>query len=156
MKKLGISIRSARLVDWPHVLKLAQAMHAESRFSGFELKEQKLRTVFEDQLNNPKIACCLLAEASNGQIIGMLVGFIVELYFSDKWVAQDRVFFVMPAFRGSSAAVRLLTVFRKWAECRHVQELNINMSVAVDMKRFERFMVHMGFTNCGSNFYYRL
>ncbi len=131
-------------------------MHAESRFCELQLNEVKLRRIFEDQLNNPRVACCLLAESSDGKILGMLVGFVAELFFTDALVAQDRVFFVTPEFRGSSAAVRLLTGFRKWAQNRGVQELNINMSVAVDMSRFERFMAHMGFTNCGSNFYYRL
>lgn len=156
MNKKGIFIRRARLIDWPQVLNLAQAMHAESRFCELQLNEKKLRKIFEDQINNPRVACCLLAESSDGKVIGMLVGFVVELFFTDALVAQDRVFFVMPEFRGSSAAIRLLTGFRKWGQNRGVQELNINMSVAVNMSRFERFMVHMGFTNCGSNFYYRL
>lgn len=156
MKQQGIVIRSARLIDWPQVMKLAQAMHAESRFSKFQLKEEKLRKVFEGQLNNPRVACCLLAENDDEKVVGMLVGYVVELFFTNALIAQDRVFFVLPEFRGSSAAVRLLTAFRKWAENRGVKELNINMSVAIDMPRFERFMLHMGFTNCGSNFYYRL
>jgi GNAT superfamily N-acetyltransferase len=156
MKRTGISIRNASLIDWAQVMNLALAMHAESRFSNLQLNEEKLRKIFEEQLNSPRVSCCLLAENSDGKLIGMLVGFVVELFFTNQLVAQDRVFFVLPEFRGSSAAVRLLTVFRKWAENRSVQELNINMSVAVDMPRFEKFMTHMGFTNCGSNFYYRL
>lgn len=156
MKDSGIAIRHASLADWSQVMNLARAMHEESRFSKFQLSEEKLRKIFEEQLNSPRVACCFLAERSDGQVIGMLVGFVTELFFANQQVAQDRVFFVLPAFRGCSAAVRLLTVFRKWAEIRNVQELNINMSVAVDTTRFERLMTHMGFTNCGSNFYYPL
>lgn len=156
MNQKKIFIRSARLIDWPQVLGLARAMHGESRFCEMQLNEGKLRKIFEDQLNTPRVACCLLAESGDGEILGMLVGFVAELFFTDALVAQDRVFFVKPEFRGSSSAVRLLTGFRKWAQNRGVQELNINMSVAVDMPRFERFMVHMGFTNCGSNFYYHM
>lgn len=156
MKNSEISIRSANLKDWPQIMHLSLAMHAESRFSKLQLNEEKLRKIFVEQLNNPRVFCSLLAENSDGKVIGMLAGFVAELFFTNELVAQDRVFFVLPEFRGASAAVRLLTAFRKWAENRNVQEININMSVAIDMPRFERFMTHMGFTNCGSNFYYRL
>ena len=156
MKYSGISIRSASLTDWPHVMYLAFAMHAESRFSKFKLSEEKLKKVFHEQLSAPKVACTLLAQRVDGKVVGMLLGYTVELFFTEARIAQDRVFFVLPEFRGGSAAVRLLTAFRNWAQLRHVQELNINMSVGVDMPRFERFMSHMGFINCGSNFYYRL
>jgi GNAT superfamily N-acetyltransferase len=156
MKRTGISIRSASPIDWPKVMHLALVMHAESRFSKFQLNKEKLQKTIEEQSNNPRVACCLLAENSDGTVVGMLLGYTVDLFFTDVRIAQDRVFFVLPEFRGCSAAVRLLTAFRKWAENRNVQEININMSVAIDMPRFERFMTHMGFTNCGSNFYYRL
>ncbi|WP_408595562.1 N-acetyltransferase family protein [Limnohabitans sp.] len=156
MQKKGISIRFACLDDWPKIVKLATAMHAESRFSKLKLDEQKLRNIFLEQLSSPRVACCLLAYKSDGIVVGMLVGFVTEFFFTRQLVAQDRVFFVLPEYRGTSAAVRLLTAFRKWAENRNVQELNINMSVAVDMPRFERFMTHMGFAKCGTNFFYQM
>ena len=156
MKEADISIRHASLSDWPQFMHLALAMHAESRFSNYKLSQEKLRQVFERQLRAKEIACCLLAQRRDGKVVGMLLGYTLELFFTDAQIAQDLVFFVLPEFRGCSAAIRLLTAFRKWAEMRDVHELNINMSVAVDMKRFDRFMTHTGFTNCGSNFYYRL
>lgn len=156
MQKTGISIRIACLQDWPQIIKLATAMHAESRFSKSILDEEKLRKFFLNQLNSPLAACFLVAHKSDGIVVGMLVGFVTELFFSHQLVAQDIVFFVLPEFRGTSTAVRLLTVFRKWAENRKAQELNVNMSAAIDMLRFERFMTHMGFSKCGTNFFYQL
>lgn len=155
-KKTGIVIRPARAMDWPGFRTLALAMHRESRFGGLPLNEGKVRQVFEHHLAHPATACMLLAERADGRLVGLLSGMVVEFFFSDGCVAQDRAFFVLPEFRGSSAAVRLLGAFRRWAENRKAVELNINMSVAVDMERFGRFMRHLGFACCGSNFYLTL
>src|SRR3569833_3343013 len=76
------------------------------------------------------------------------VGFL----FCDAIAVQDRWFYVLPQYRGSSAAVKLIIALRQWAESKKVNELCINMSVAVEMERFNKLMTHMGFKCCGSNF----
>ena len=49
--------------------------------------------------------------------------------------------------------MKLLMAFQRWAANRQVREININMSVAIDMERFDKFMRHTGFTCCGSNYF---
>lgn len=156
MKKEGIVIRAARHEDMAAVMRLGAAMHAESRFARYPLSEAKLSVAFADHLDKPAVACLLLAEHTDGRLLGMLAGNVVEFFFSDARLAQDILFFVMPEARGTSAAIRLLTAFRRWAENRQVEELNINMSAAIDMPRFNRFMTHIGFSCCGSNFHFQL
>lgn len=153
MKKGGIVIRAARHEDFADFIVLARAMHDESRFRGYPLNEAKVKAAFAAHVDTAATACLLLAEGADGQLLGMLAGLVIDFFFSDARVAQDRVFFVMPEARGTSAAVRLLAAFRRWAENRRADELEINMSVAVDMPRFNRFMTHLGFACCGSNFH---
>lgn len=152
-KKGGIVIRAARHEDFDRFIVLARAMHDESRFRRYPLDEAKVKELFAIHIDRAAVACLLVAERADGQLVGMLGGLIVDFFFSDARVAQDRVFFVVPEARGSSAAVRLLAAFRRWAENRHADELSINMSVAVDMGRFNRLMSHLGFACCGSNFH---
>jgi len=57
------------------------------------------------------------------------------------------------AHRGGSAAVKLLMAFERWARNRKVREINVNMSVAIDMERFDRFMLHAGYRSCGQNYF---
>ena len=83
-------------------------------------------------------------------------GYLVEFFFCDGNMVQDRVYYVKPNHRGSSAAFKLILAFRRWAESKHANELSINMSVAIDMERFNKFMTHLGFSCCGSNFAMRL
>lgn len=148
-----IAIRPARLGDFEAFMVLARAMHAESRFSRYPIDETKIKEQFVVHVEKTAVACLLLAERDDGRLVGMLGGYVTDFFFSAARMAQDRVFFVLPEARGGSAAVRLLAAFRRWAENRGAEELSINMSVAVDMERFNRLMTHLGFSCCGSNFH---
>jgi GNAT superfamily N-acetyltransferase len=147
-----MKIRFAHKDDIPLVLDMGKAMIAESRFNHYETNETKTVTAITGMIVHPERACLLLAERTNGEVAGMLAGHVTDYFFCDAMVAQDRVFYVKPEHRGSSAAVKLLLAFRSWAANHGADELSINMSVGVDMARFNKFMAHLGFGCCGSNF----
>lgn len=147
-----MKIRLATLEDIPLILDLGELMVAESRFRHYGLNRAKTAKTLATMIGQPAHSIILLAERSAGEAAGMLAGYMVDFFFCDAVVAQDRFFFVRPEARGSSAAIKLLVAFRRWAEGRKVRELNINMSVAVDMPRFNNMMTKLGFRCCGSNF----
>lgn len=151
-----MKIRAATEADIPRIMPLARAMVDESRFAIYGMNLQKSQDAIAMMVRHPASACMLLAERSNGDIAGMLAGYVTELFFADARVAQDRWFYVAPPHRGSAAALKLLITFRRWAEARQANELWLNMSVGIDMARFNRFMAHLKFTCCGSNFYMSL
>ncbi len=148
-----MKIRFATAQDEEACIALGKIMHAESRFACYPVNEDKLRKVFALSLSEPKVHCLLLAERLSGEVVGMLGGNVLPSFFSDVWVAQDKFFYVNQEFRGTSAAAKLLLAFQKWCANRSVAEININMSVAIDMDRFDRFMKHAGFQSCGSNYF---
>ena len=145
-------IRFATRQDIPTILDLAEIMVAESRFRVYGLDRAKSTPVVSRMIDRAADSVILLAVRDNGTIVGMLGGYVVDFFFCHTLVAQDRFYFVKPEARGSSAAIKLLTAFRRWAEQRKALELNINMSVAVNMQRFNRMMNKLGFRCCGSNF----
>lgn len=147
-----MKIRIATLEDIPSILDLGEAMVAESRFRVYGLNRGKTAKTLAGMIGQPAYSVILMAERGDGNIVGMLAGYVVDFFFCDAVVAQDRFFFVKPEARGSSAALKLLLAFRRWAEGRNVRELNINMSVAVDISRFNKMMTKLGFRCCGSNF----
>jgi GNAT superfamily N-acetyltransferase len=147
-----MKIRFGQKDDLETVLRLSRAMHAESRFEQLPLNETKAIGLYHAIVDNPGVSCMLLAYRPDGEVVGMLAAHALEYFFCDGLMVQDRVFYVLPEFRGTSAAVKLLTALRRWAESRKAVELCINMSVAIDMERFNKLMLHMGFKNCGSNF----
>lgn len=147
-----MKIRFATQDDVDVVLHLGTQMHAESRFRVHPMNPQKSRVSIKKLLGNPLSGCILLADSESGVVAGMLAGYVVDYFFSDALVAQDSYFYVMPSFRGSSAALKLLITFRRWAENRNAAELCINMSVDVEPERFNQFMNRMSFKPCGTNF----
>lgn len=147
-----MKIRFATLEDVPAILDLGEMMVAESRFQTYGLDRPKTAKVFVSMIKQATHSVILLAERDDGTLVGMLGGYVVDFFFCNAVVAQDRFYFVKPEARGSSAALKLLVAFRRWAEQRKVRELNINMSVAVDMQRFNKMMGKLGFRCCGSNF----
>jgi GNAT superfamily N-acetyltransferase len=147
-----MKIRFGQKNDLETVLRLSRAMHAESRFEHFPLNETKAIALYHAIVDNPAVSCMLLAYRPDGEVVGMLAGHALEYFFCDGVMVQDRVFYVLPEYRGTSAAIKLLTALRRWAENRKAVELCINMSVAIDMERFNKLMLHTGFQCCGSNF----
>lgn len=147
-----MKIRFATLEDIPTILDLGEIMVAESRFQIYGFNRAKTAKTLASMISQPAHSVIGLAERTPGDCVGMLGGYVVDFFFCDAFVAQDRFFFVRPEARGTSAALKLLLAFRRWAEQRNVRELNINMSVAVDMQRFNKMMTKLGFRCCGSNF----
>lgn len=148
-----MKVRLAVAEDLSCVLALGKALHAESRFRHYPMNVQRAKATIKDLLSHPASACVLLAETSDGEAAGILAAFVTDYFFADVRVVQDKWFYVLPEHRGSSAAMKLMLAVRRWAENRRARELNINMSVDIDRERFDRFMGHLQFRNCGSNFY---
>ena len=147
-----MKIRFAKTEDIPVIVAMGKRMLDESRFARYGTNEAKLRAAIVAMIGTTDKACLFLAERSTGEIAGMLAGYVTDYFFCDAIVAQDRWFYVAPEHRGSSAAVKLLMTFRQWAQNRKADEFSINMSVGIDMGRFNKFMTHLGFGCCGSNF----
>ncbi|WP_346287573.1 GNAT family N-acetyltransferase [Zoogloea sp.] len=147
-----MKIRLATLDDLETVYAICLRFHEESRFSRYPINPDKLRLTVTESIQAAKASCILLAETSGGGIAGMLAGFVTSPRFTDIRIAQDHGFYVLPEHRGSSAAMKLMIAFRRWAENRQAVELCINQNVDIDQARFNRFMHHLNFKCCGANF----
>lgn len=146
-------VRPAKPSDLPAATELGHRMYSESRFSRYPFdlagSQEFLRSILSDSMGS----CFFVAESSSGQLNGIFIGQISTLFFSSAVVAYDKLLYVSPEARGSSAALRLLMAFRRWAEDRGAAEISVNMTVAIDIERFQRFMGHLGFQFCGGNYW---
>lgn len=132
---------------------LGRSMHAESALGALPLDDDRLRRTLEGAINDETgVYCVLVARASDGKPAGALFGTISRPWFTQALVAHDHAFFVTSQFRGSSAAIKLLQAFRRWAERRNATSLHVSQRVGVEMERFERFMRSAGFEPRGMNF----
>lgn len=141
----------------PELVRLVRAMHAESGRFELPFSEGRARATFAAAVADEQGAyCVLLARTSEGEPAGFLFGTVTRPWFSEALIAHDHAFFVLPSWRGSSAALKLLRVFRRWAVKRDVAVLNISQRAGVEMERFDRFMERQGFRSIGKNFSTRL
>lgn len=135
------------------LISLGCRMYEESALTSLPLDVERARKTFRAALDDDKgMYCLFIARSSEGVPAGWLFGTITRPWFTDALVAHDHAFFVAPEFRGSSAALKLLKVFRRWAEKRNARMLNVSQRVGVEMDRFDRFMRRAGFESRGTNF----
>ena len=66
--------------------------------------------------------------------------------------ATEGLFYVHPAARGTTAAVKLIYAFREWAVARGVREVQFSVRSGKDIARTDRLMKRLGFNLIGGNY----
>ena len=91
-----------------------------------------------------------LAEKDN-KLIGFIAGITQKYFFSDRMKSTDMGFFVLPEYRGSSAAIRLVQAFEKWSKDQGVEDICFGQTTAIDIEKTQRFYTHLGYKTVGFN-----
>ena len=94
---------------------------------------------------------CSIAEL-NGKCIGAMAGFIQECWFAHGNVAYDFFLYVEPEHRGSSAALRLIRAYEKWARMQNVLEVTLGISTGINTEQTGKFYQRLGYNKVGSTF----
>jgi len=138
------------------ILQLGVAMQQESEFSAIPFDiEQAAQSIVALVVNNPR-GFGMLAYTDEGKPVGMISGSITPYFFSRGWVASDFVWFVLPEYRGSRAAVKLLKLFKSWATEKGASELYMGVTTNVSADRTGELLQRMGFKHVGGNYRARL
>ncbi|MHB0986822.1 MAG: GNAT family N-acetyltransferase [Sulfuricella sp.] len=148
-----MAIRLARLEDIPALVEIGHAYHSESRFKAYDYDSAKLAANLEGLIKDTTGArCFFVADDKEQKPYGLLMGCIESYFFSNCLVAQSILFWVHPDYRGGSAALKLVTTFKKWAENRSVFEIAIGVNSAVHIDRADKFFKKLGFQLTGGNY----
>lgn len=147
-------IRPAEHVDIEGVVQLGRRMHSLGRFKDLPYDFAKCRTTVKHCVDNPGSYFFCVAETDDGEIVGLHMGMLQEYFFSNQLVAQSISFFVTPNFRGSSAAVKMLYAFKKWAQKRKAVEVvfGTGISEGAPLTVVDNFMKRLGFDLTGGNY----
>lgn len=151
-----MKIRFATLEDVDPFVEMGRRFHALTRFRVYEYKPSRvadqLRAVVHTGQNEKGTHCFLVAEDSQGQPVGGLIGCVEKHFFSDQLVATIIHYDVLPEKRMSGAGLRLLAAFRKWAENRGAVELSAGVNSGVELEKMDRFLQRLGFKQTGGNY----
>jgi hypothetical protein len=146
-------IRNATSTDISPLIQFGYLIHAESKFSTLDFDPDKVRKTLESIVGSMKgTHCCFIAENTERQLIGVFIGCVEEYFFSQNLMAHSILIYVHPKWRGSSAAVKFIHAFRKWAMNRQALEMCIGVASGVTIGRTDRFLKRLGFAVTGGNY----
>lgn len=139
---MALNIRKAEPKDFYKLLLMAELMHRESpRYSKMPFVLAKATASIRNLMNT---GGAFVAEM-NGDVIGMLGGVVIEHFFSSAKFSIDFVLYVLPKYRGSSAAVRLVKAYEEWAFAQGAEEVGLGASTGIATEQTVCIYERMGY-----------
>lgn len=144
-----IGVREIVADDTATVIALARAMQAEApQYRDFSFEEEKvlewisLCVTSDDWLG-------LLAVDEEAGAVGMLAVGCVPMLFSSQRTVDDIVLYVHPAWRGTTAAVRMVRHMEAWAKARGGVAIRIGITTGTNNEAAARFLERFGYERTG-------
>jgi GNAT superfamily N-acetyltransferase len=149
-----MKLRLANKDDIPAMVELGRGVHAESRFAALPYDAVKLARALEGLLDRQARGthCFLLVENREGRVIGGFIGGLESYFFTSARSANSILIWVAPEYRGSAAALRMISAFREWAKKNGATEACILVASGVAIGRTDRFLQRLGFKQTGGNY----
>lgn len=130
------SLKLATESDWPEVLRMSKAFHSFSPYQGIPFQETKVRKIFDRYLEDPTKIIVILG-IKDSQTVGVIVGVIDELYFSEVLTAGEIIWWVDPPERRTRLSKNLFDAFEYWGRKMGAKFLScVNTSDTTDLARF--------------------
>lgn len=143
-----MKLRMATLDDLPAMAVLGREMHDTSSYAAMDYDPDRLKETIEDLMNKSQFV--VVAEGTNGELIGGMLGMCTQSWFGRDMVANDVALFVTRNERGGMAAVKLIKAFIQWARLAGAKQ--IRPGVTTGHERAEELFERLGFTRCGASF----
>lgn len=143
-----MNLRMATLDDLPAIVVLGRQMHASSTYAPMDYDPDRVKETVACLLDKSQFV--VVAEDTNGQVVGGMLGTVTQSWFGQDMVANDLALFVSQDARGGMAAVRLLKAFVQWAKLAGAKQ--IRPGVTTGHVRAEQLFDKLGFTRCGASF----
>ena len=146
-----MEIRSLEYADIPETVELARKFVEESAFSRFQFSHEKMAANLSMAITHPHMAFCHVVE-HDGRLVGALVGYINEFFFGHDLIASDSGWFILPEYRGSRSAVKLLKNFEAWAKANGAKEVAMGISTDVSPEKTGALLQKLGYVHVGGNY----
>lgn len=139
------SVRPATALDLDAIVRMGQAMHAESpRYRNKQFDPAKVLQLGVNMLAAPHTA--LFVAEARGRLVGMAAVVATDYWFGPDRYVTDLAIYVDPEHRGNGAFVRLVWAVEAWAREQGVQEISLGVSTDVEAERTVRAYTRMGYT----------
>ncbi len=138
------------------ILQLGIAMQQEADYKvvPFDIESAAQSTL--SYIINNENGFGVVAYTDDGKPAGLIAGSVTPYFFSKGRVASDFVWYVLPEYRGSRAAVKMLKMFKTWAAEQGAAELYMGISTGLFAERTGKLLERSGFDHVGGNYRVRL
>jgi GNAT superfamily N-acetyltransferase len=124
---------------------LVKSMVSEAEFKDAKPEQKIIWNVYK----NPNVS--IFIATKENKIIGFLAGVIGPYFFSTRKRVSDIGFYVLPEYRGSRVAIKLLAALENWAKDNNITDVCIGQTTAVNMEKTQQFYNRMGYKTVGFN-----
>lgn len=143
-----MKLRMATPDDLPALAVLGREMHETSSYAPMDYDPERLKETISDLMNKSQFV--VVAEATNGEVIGGMLGVVTQSWFGRDMVANDLALFVAGDARGGMAAIKMMKAFVQWAKLAGAKQ--IRPGVTTGHVRAEKLFERLGFARCGASF----
>ena len=88
---------------------------------------------------------CIFLAYIKDEPVGLLIGEVVDFYFSKAKFLKDMFIYVLPEHRGSKAAYLLMKEYIKFGESKNVDDMFFQVSAGIDNEKSIEFLGKFGF-----------
>lgn len=127
---------------------IADYMHGMTNFASVRFDQEKVYHQIEVMIADPSKWYCKAA-VKDGIIIGGMLGFIAEAWYSKLKVAYEMVVMVLPEHRGSRAAWLLIKDFTAWAETAGANQIRVGVGTGPQGYGASRIYGKLGYEAAG-------
>lgn len=141
-------IRDLRAEDLPSLLALAREMHRAGVYAAYPMDEARVSYIMSKLIELPDVLT--IGYESGGELVGAVVGEVIQDLWIDVQVGVDHAFYVKEAARKSRAGVLLLRAFEDWCVARGAAVLRPVVYAGVDNAAASGVLARMGYETAGT------
>tara|TARA_R110002012_G_scaffold7562_5_gene35269 strand:- start:5974 stop:6435 length:462 start_codon:yes stop_codon:yes gene_type:complete len=99
---------------------------------------------FLSSISNNDNSCGYIAYIKE-EPVGLVLGEVVDFYFSEAKFLEDKFIYILPEHRGSKAAYLLMKEYIKFGESKKVDDIFFQVSAGIDNEKSIKFLSKFGF-----------
>jgi len=143
----NISFREPSSADCDLFAPVVVELACRGTFAAFEVDFDKGLSVLKAWLNDP--SRFLRVAEVDGQPAGMMIGYVVQQWFSRDVSGHDSLIFVAPQYRGLGIGKRLAGEFEAWGRERGAKVVFLHASIGIENDRAAAVFESLGYRHVG-------
>jgi Acetyltransferase (GNAT) family len=135
--------------DALQLLEIGEQFHKEAvHYKGSVFDKERVWKLFDKSVTSPSTTCVVYVKEGE-EVVGAIMGSMSARFFSGERVATDLGMFLKPAYRGSSAFLKLFKAFEQWAIDNKAQHIVVGHTTGIEMEVGKTLFPRLGYSLMG-------